>query len=376
MSETLPEHSPLGASSAERWMRCPGSVTLINAIKSAEGYQEDDPDYRRDGTQAHALAAHCLEGGIDAWEADAEQFPELTADMMGAVQEYLDFVRSIAGQREVEVRVHLPDFHPQFFGTLDCVVFGDDGTLHIVDYKHGVGVVVDAEENPQLKYYGFGKVGPGGPGKWRDDMPAKLTIVQPRAFHPDGSIRTWETTVGEIRRWAEDELKPAMEATADLDYLALGEHCRFCPAKLACPAYDGLAKKALQGSTQITYAEAQRLKMLIKAIEERDFNRLVAGEAPEDVGAKLVKKRANRTWKNGAPLDKQFGAEAWERKLKSPAMIEKLPGGKDFVAEYAFMPESDGYTLAALDDRRTGVKARTDEDRYAAVLEKVSEPAK
>jgi hypothetical protein len=117
----LPAHSPLGASSAERWMNCPGSVTLIETFKGTEWHHDDDPDYRRDGTQAHALAALCLENGWDAWEAGGhDEFPELTADMMLAVQEYLDFVRALPGEREVEVKVHLPDFHSLFFGTLDC----------------------------------------------------------------------------------------------------------------------------------------------------------------------------------------------------------------------------------------------------------------
>jgi hypothetical protein len=361
----LLEHSPLGASSAERWMACPGSVTLISALKSSPDYVEDDPDYRRDGTQAHALAAHCLEKDIDAWQRDEEQFPELTADMLGAVQEYLDYVRSIEGAREVEVRVHLPEFHPQFFGTLDCVVFGADGTLHIIDYKHGVGVVVDADHNPQLEYYGYGKFGPAGLGRWRDETPVKLTIVQPRAFHPDGIIRTWETTVGEIRRWAEEELRPAMEATSGAEYLDMGPHCRFCPAKLVCPAFDGLARRALAG-VRVSYDEAQQLKMLIKAVEEKAYADLISGKTPEEVGAKLVNKRSVRVWKeDGATkLPLAFGDDAWKPKeLRSPAEVEKLPRGKEYVAEFAFMPEN-GYTVASLSDKKAAVKVKTLDEKY------------
>lgn len=361
-ADALPAHSPLGASSAERWMNCPGSVTLSAVFKSSASYTEDDPDYRRDGTQAHALAAHCLDNDIDAWEADPEEFPELTADMMGAVQSYLDFVREQkCWTQEVEVRVHLPDFHASFFGTLDCVLTAEDPYLHVIDYKHGVGIVVDAHENPQLMYYAYGKIG----GKdIPDDKTVKLTIVQPRAHHRDGPIRTWTTTVGHIREWAETELKPAMEVTSDIEYLSLGEHCRFCPAKLVCPAYDGLAKKALQGGEPITYAEAQQLKMLIKAIEEQTMRRLKAGERPEDVGAKLVKKRSFRVFKGAAPVEKMFGEEAWEKKLKGPAAIERLPGGKAFVSEWAFLPESDGYTVRPLSDPTPAEGPKSDEEKY------------
>lgn len=358
-------HSNLGASSAERWMNCPGSVALIAALKSADGYSEADPDYRRDGTQAHALAAHCLDAGTDCWEADPEQFPELTADMMGAVQEYLTYVRSRSGTvRHIELRLHAPEYHPDAFGTLDYAI--EDAmecVVEIDDYKHGVGVVVDAEENPQLMYYLYLLVSkrPDIQDHWR----ALLTIVQPRGYHPDGPIRTWETTVGYIRRWAEEVLRPAMEATADMDYLALGQWCRFCPAKLVCPAYEGLARKALNDRDPILYQEAQQLKMLIKAVEDRTLQALIAGGDPAVLGAKLVAKRADRVFKSGAPLETKFGDDAYEpRALRSPAQISKLPGGKDFVVEYAYKPDN-GYTVALLDDKRTQVKLKSGAETFS-----------
>ena len=360
--ENLPAHSPLGASSAHMWMSCPGSVTLIAALRAQPGYEEVDPDYRRDGTQAHALAAHCLERDIDAWEADAGEFPELTADMLDAVQEYLTYVRSRPGKRSIELKMHVPEFHPQAFSTLDCALEDEPNeTVEVDDYKHGVGVVVDAEDNAQGAYYLFMYV---AKRPWiKDHWKAVFVIIQPRAFHPDGTIRTWETTVGHIRRWAETELRPAMEATKDLDYLALGQWCRFCPAKLVCPAYEGLARKGLQGSTPLSYAEAQQLKMLVRAVEDAAYTALMNGGKPEEVGAKLVSKRADRVFKTDAPVQDRFGDDAWERKLRSPAQIEKLPGGKHFVAEFAFRPET-GFTVAALDDKRSAMVVKTLDEKY------------
>jgi hypothetical protein len=363
MSE-LPAHSQLGASSSERWMNCPGSVSLIamlNQLPPEDDVLLTDPEYRRDGTEAHALAAYCLQNDLDCWEADdPEQWPNVSGDMMTAVQEYLDYVRALPTvERYVEQRVHLPDFHPDFFGTLDCAVVAPD-RLHVVDYKHGVGVVVDAERNSQLMYYAWGYL---ATRQYDDSHPVALTIVQPRAFHPDGQIRSWETTVGHIREWAETELRPAMGVTQDLEYLCLGDWCRFCPAKLVCPAFDGLAKKALR-STEITYAEAQQLKMMVKAIEEKAFERLMAGKSVE--GAKLVKKRSYRQWKEEAEqaLATKFGQKAYETKLKSPAVIEKELGGKEMVAEFAFTPDA-GYTVAlATDVTRKEVKPVSDVEKY------------
>ena len=38
-----------------------------------------------------------------------------------------------------------------------CIIISDD-TLHVVDYKHGVGVLVDANDNSQMKLYGLGGI--------------------------------------------------------------------------------------------------------------------------------------------------------------------------------------------------------------------------
>lgn len=41
------------------------------------------------------------------------------------------------------------------FGTGDCVIIVV-GTLHIVDYKHSRGVLVEADDKPQMKLYALG----------------------------------------------------------------------------------------------------------------------------------------------------------------------------------------------------------------------------
>ena len=71
-SEQRPIHSPLGASSAERWMNCPGSVRLPGGA-----WMEPDeaPEYQTRGTSAHELAALCLTRSCDTWELMGEPVP-------------------------------------------------------------------------------------------------------------------------------------------------------------------------------------------------------------------------------------------------------------------------------------------------------------
>lgn len=398
-----PEHSPLGASSAERWMKCPGSVALAKAL----GPREDgDADYRVEGQTAHSLAAYCLERGLDAWEAMGE-FPVADMEMASAVQVYLDYCRSRTPKRRmIEHPVEHPAFHPQMYGRLDCVDIDPEPgvALEMMDYKHGVGVLVDVEGNVQERYYVFalisGQKWPADLDRLEDMARIKLTIVQPRGFHPDGPIRSWMVTAGEVRNWAYNELHPAMERAGELDF-KMGEHCRFCPAKdaLVCPEQRKLASDAALVGNELTkpldqfnladvddewlgawYARLSLLDMFKKAIRDETDRRCKAGKTVP--GAKLVFAKVDRAWKPDAVaivdpdfpddvqpgrLEQLFGAEAWEpRKLRSPASIEGIPGGKEFCAEWASKPKA-GLTVAPLSDKRTAQTPLTNEEVFSAV---------
>lgn len=367
-TSALPAHSPLGASSAKRWMTCTGSVTLINLLNAsarAEGYEyePEDPDWRRDGIQAHELAAHCLNASIDTWEADPVQWPALTVNMMQAVQVYLDFVRSIRGynQRFVEFKLHRSEFHEQCFGTVDCALQDRKWGLHVIDYKHGIGILVEVENNLQLMYYAFMVI--DELDDFNDEEPVTLTIVQPRmSWIEGGKPRSWTTTVGYIKTWANEVLKPAMVRTSVERYLSTGEHCRFCPAKAICPGFLAVANKA----RQLTIAEVKAMsdevlaacladiavirmapKMLMDEARHRTIN-----QAAVIPGWKLVPALADRMWKDGAPVADKYGFQP--QKIKSPAQVEDLEGGKEFVAEWAFRPDA-GYELVPKGDRRKAI---------------------
>ncbi len=132
-----PAHSPLGASGAERWMNCAGSVTLLNALGED---LSDEPDYRREGVAMHEGAAHALEQNLDAWELVGMEFNQtaMTPELADPIQIYLDYCRTLKGERYIEYAISSP-VHPQFYGTLDYGCYGP--TLEIVDLKGGQGVM-------------------------------------------------------------------------------------------------------------------------------------------------------------------------------------------------------------------------------------------
>jgi Protein of unknown function (DUF2800) len=380
-------HSILGASGAERWLACPGSVRLLQLLQLDES---DEPDYRTEGVAAHAAAAWCLQNDADAWEVvctkhgDPGQELEITAELADPIQTYLDYCRSLTlQQRFIEYRVSSPR-HPLMFGTLD---YGGLGlttgglTIDVVDFKFGAGIPVDVEDNAQLKYYAFCLIDGIERQEQRELAPTNavnLTIVQPRISYME-PVRTWETSVSTIKHWAEGVLIPAMKATELDDGLDAGPWCRFCPAKIVCPLLTAMFRAAatanpkhVEGMSMARLAQeyqaAKAVKMYVAAVEKEAFKQLSRGETHEAL--KLVRKKANRDWRPGAPekIQALFGDAAMtEPELKSPAKIEKLPGGAAAVAEHAYTPDT-GTTVALASDPGAAIRVPKPGERFNAQL--------
>jgi Protein of unknown function (DUF2800) len=426
MEEVMAEHSSLGASSAERWMNCPGSTALIEAFELPE---TDEPEYRKQGIAGHAAAADCLARDIDAWEIVGDTYEDyiITAEMGEAIQLYLDRCRaSIGGGPSasryhgqhffIEAKLAAPDIHEKMFGTVDFGALAhikspmsiapgacppmfnwEGGFLDITDLKMGQGITVEAYDNPQMKYYAFMLIHT----KFQelpDDFPVRLSIVQPRAFHPDGPIREWWTTVGYIKAWVVADLLPAMHSTDK--NLQAGEWCRFCPAKLTCPLVRSLFLAASNydpaeivevGDEALgaSYKLIKPVKFYLKALEEETYRRLMLQK--EVPNAKLVNKRADRIFKTEAieqvggeevaipiqeAIRKRFGDKGFTApELKSPAQLSEVSEeAKKFVAEYAYMPVT-GLTVALADDKRTRITIQSARDRFAVALKEMETEA-
>lgn len=388
------DHAVLSPSSAHRWIRCPGSIRLAAQCENV------DSEYAQEGTDAHTLAASCLLDGSEAWEHIGTEFARgkgsadnkftVSKDMADAVQIYLDYCRAnilVLGDNNflVETRFDLSEVVPHNWGTSDLAGYDPKNMiLHVVDYKHGIGVAVDAEENEQEMNYAAGVIHELS-SKWPDIREVWLHIVQPRSFHEKGPIRVWKTTVDALGEWVSSVLKPAAEKAMlpDAPVGPIGDHCQFCPAQLICPAQGGNFKMATQAAASPTVeadvvalesfeladwrSRIPALKKFIAAIEDEAFRRLQKGEAVP--GAKLVAKKSDRVWKPEAEAlaKEKWGDDAYApAKLLSPAAIEKLRDGKAFCAEHAFKPDT-GLTIADDDDKRPAVKVRTAAEVFANV---------
>lgn len=243
---TTRAHSVLSPSGAEKWLNCPGSALLEQAIAEATG-DDGSSAAAHEGTVAHALAAErvCARLGLDGGERDTvltvayaagevtgemEECADMYAAYIGGMYDGMKQYGSVTG--DIERRVDLSTVAPGCFGTADCILGGTDlegAVVHIIDYKYGQGVRVPAELNAQLMLYAYGVL-----RGVADDTAVVLHIVQPRV---SAGIGHWRTTAGEIRYWVLGTARPAaIAALKDGAECRAGEWCRFCRARGCCKA--------------------------------------------------------------------------------------------------------------------------------------------
>jgi len=347
------KHSHIGASSAYRWMNCPGSVRLYDAAT-----RRAPSEYARVGTAAHEICERCLLKNCDAaefigTEVEVEGVPVPVDESMAAsVQVYLDKIRAdqdlLGGALLVEESFDLSWVRPGMYGRNDACLApeGPFGTLRVYDYKNG-RKHVSAEGNAQCMYYALGALGEGNS---RMVEGVVCTIIQPNAYGKD-PIDSWEVSVEDLYRWAGEELGPAVDRTGDPAAPCVeGDWCCFCEAAGICPAKLGAALALLdEPKTADVLAELPAVDALtpaqigmasafftgdafnawVKSLAAAEIDLLQRGvEVP---GRKLVETTSygNRKWADPAavtshPALSAFGEELIDSRLKSPAQVERL----------------------------------------------------
>lgn len=246
------QHSPWGPSGAERWMVCHASVK-----EGMKAPKRPPTHYQAEGSHAHKLLEYCLINQIERVRdctgmllVPAEG--PVTEEMCDAVQEMVDEVHYFLkfdpnAQWWVEVTVHIPTPNnpDDCWGTADVVIWLPAlRILVVLDYKHGAGIAKDAEDNPQAKSYAAGVLF-GEPLRallGAEPLCVVIGIVQPRAFHPEGPVRYWETTPDVLREWI-PQLDEAITATKgdNPQYVVDEDVCRFCAGHLTCRALEAKA---------------------------------------------------------------------------------------------------------------------------------------
>lgn len=358
-------HSVLAPSAASRWIHCPGSVRATLEQQTLDATAGSS--YAHEGTAAHDLLELCLRLGCKPEElkgavlhrytdaAGKEVGHEVDEDMIDAVGHAFDYITAWEAQHpkgvvHMERQVHW-GAHPAVklskehsSGTADVFLIDlDEFDVEVIDYKHGAGVVVHALDNDQLKLYAVGALSDVDlvPASLRTQITeVKLVIIQPRARHATGPVRTSVETVKALDKWVKDVAVSGRQALKPNAPRNAGKWCRWCSAAPTCRALMDLVME--QAGTEFgaiderpptdpntlsvaelarAMAAADMIEAWAKAVRGRVLAMLLAGR--ELPGWKLVAGRSTRTWREDETGDiiRQAHDDFGDPKVYAPRVL-------------------------------------------------------
>ena len=370
-------HALLSPSAAHRWMNCPPSACLEREFPSSSS------EVAAEGTAAHALCEHKLRKLLKLRSKRPHSDFE-DDEMDRCSDDYVSFVQEQMGEIPspmvlVEQRLDLTRYVPEAFGTADCIIVGGD-RLHIVDFKYGMGVLVEAEHNPQMMLYALGALELLD-GIY-DIQKISVSIFQPRREN----VCTWSLPKEELLRWARDDLveKARLAYAGEGEYCA-GEWCTFCRASVRCRARAEeklrLAKEEFKYPPLITDEEIEdvlgEIPELIKwanAILAYATDAAV-NHGKEWMGFKIVEGRSVRRYKDEDAVAREAESagytDIFDRKLISLTQMEKLMGKKAFTDILGGLIEKPPGkpTLVPLSDKRPAIHTGNVRSEFKAITE-------
>lgn len=375
------QHAILSASSSNRWIHCPPSVRL------SEGFENKSSQYAQQGTDAHTLCEYKLHQYLgDKREDPRTKLEFYDEEMEQCSESYATFVMGeVAKARQttadpiviVEQRLDFSRFVPDGFGTGDCLVIAD-GTLSVIDMKYGLGILVDAYQNPQMMCYALGALELFD-GIY-DLQEVKMTIFQPRREN----VSTYTVSKADLLQWAEDVLVPA----AQLAFKGEGEYqrgkwCVFCLAKNNCRSRAEqnleLAKyefknRDLLGDDEIEDILEKVDDLVSWSNDIKDYALKLALSGKQWVNHKLVEGRSSRKYSNDndvAAAVIKAGYDPYDKKLLGVTAMTKALGKAKFdelLSDYIVKPPGK-LTLVTNSDKRQAVTINNANEEFNQLTE-------
>ena len=411
-------HAVWSASSTAANWTCAGRMAMVSIAPDGK-----TSIYAAEGTAAHEVAEKALRGDLDCSKFLGEVYSidgfdvEVTEELARSAQTYVHYVASqtdvAAGSvLLIEERHSLAQLNPPFDagGTCDATIIKPHlGEIEVVDLKNGRGIV-EVNGNKQTRTYALLALLNAPKDLVNQIDQVKVTIVQPRAPHKDGRIRSETFHIAELIEWTSELLKAMNRSALALEAFNMINgsrtmfdewaskvltpgNCTFCPALGICPA---VRKKALSVAPEIaktwfedtTLETPPMLSNTVPALSPEELSHILDGiDALEDwakavraaahslaeggttiPGYKLVEKVGNRKW---AADDEKIIADLksviklsedqiFSKKLLSPAQIEKIIGAKrkEEIANMYHNPITGTNLVSEKKSTRPAVKAK------------------
>lgn len=370
-------HALLSPSAAHRWIRCPPSACLEREFPSSSS------EAAAEGTAAHALCEHKLRKFLKL--RSKRPHSDFEDDEMDRCSDaYVSFVQEQMGEIPspmvlVEQRLDLTCYVPEAFGTADCIIVGGD-MLHVIDFKYGMGVLVEAEHNPQMMLYALGALDLLD-GIY-DIQTISMSIFQPRREN----VCTWSLTKEDLLRWARDDLvEKARLAYAGEGAFCAGEWCTFCRAAVRCRARAEeklrLAREEFRLPPLITDEEIEEvLGEIPDLIKWANAILVYATDAAVNHGKvwkgfKVVEGRSVRKYKDEDAVAREAKAagytDIFDKKLIPLTEMEKVMGKDVFAKTLGGLIEKPHGkpTLVPLTDKRPAIHTGNVQSEFKAITE-------
>lgn len=270
---------------------------------------DEDSSYAAEGTRAHVLAeieASRHFGWIDdldykrrkdTWRMTLETEHE-EADMQVAADGYVQRLQQIVDSNPgavVLLEQRMDTGVPESWGTGDAVVIAP-GLIHVVDFKYGTGVEVEAIDNPQLMLYGVAALDTFDIIGEVEDV--CVEVHQPRRNH----FEVYCLKAEDLRAWR-DSIIPVAEAALQggAEFGPSEEACRWCPVAGECSArarfvaVQEFGEPALLNPEQMAEAVRQipNIRKWCDQVEERALSKAYQDKVPIP-GFKVVRSNGRR----------------------------------------------------------------------------------
>ena len=369
-------HAILSASSSHRWLNCNPSARL------EQEFADRETDAAAEGTAAHALCEHKLRRALKM-RSKKPISPYDCDEMDACTDAYVEFVMEALAEAKqeckdplvlIEQKLDFSCYVPDGYGTGDCLIVADK-LLHIIDFKYGQGVLVDAEQNPQMMLYALGALRLFD--SLYDITEVSMSIFQPRREN----VSTWTISVDDLLDWAENTLKPK----AELAFKGEGEYtpgswCQFCKAAVKCRARAEaklqLARYEFAMPPLLSDEEIEDI--LLKLDDLTKWANEITAYAQDAAvnhgkvwrGFKLVESRTNRRYTDEEAVAQAANAagyhDIYKKSLIPITEMERLMGKKTFAEVIGSLVEKPKGrpTLVPASDKRPAIVSTGAEQEF------------
>ncbi|HEY9059194.1 MAG TPA: DUF2800 domain-containing protein [Pseudobacteroides sp.] len=374
-------HADLSASGSHRWLNCLPSAMLEKCFEKKESTAAAE------GTAAHALCEHKLRKALHirskrpVSEFDSDEMEEHSDSYVEFVLEQLELAKQDCKDPIViiEQQLDFSRYVPQGFGTVDCIIIADK-KLHIIDFKYGMGVLVDSVENPQMKLYALGALEIYD--SLYDFKEVSMSIFQPRREN----VSTWTISVEELTDWAEKELKPkAQIAIKGEGEYQPGEWCTFCRAAIKCRARaeENLKLAQLEFKLPPLLSDSEIEEVLEKLPDLTKWANEIMAYAMDAAinhgklwnGFKVVEGRSVRKYKDEEAVAETAKANGYKdiycQSLITLTEMQKLMGKKKFeevLGDLIYKPPGKP-TLVPITDKRAAINVSDVKNEFNEIME-------